>query len=61
MALRVWEAWLVLLFLGMVEERVLHRNDVMRVDPLVVIELESRRPIGLGDLMKEPIREEEPI
>lgn len=58
--MRVWDALLVLLFWEMVEERVLHRNDVIRVDPPVVIELESRRPIGLGDLMKEPVQEEEP-
>jgi hypothetical protein len=53
MTLGVWEALLVLLFWEMVEERVLHRNDVMRVDPPDVIELENRRPIVLGDLMKE--------
>jgi len=32
-----------------------------RVDPPVVIELESRRPIGSGDLVKEPVPEEEPM
>ena len=44
--------------------RVVHGNDVMpeeRVDPPVVVELESRGPIGLGDLVKEPVLEEEPI
>jgi len=32
-----------------------------RVDPLVVIEFESRGPTGLGDRVKEPVLEEESI